>query len=111
MPVTPTIAAVLDPVERARVDAAGSGCFAVVHRESVRDALKVVRERSVDAVLVSVRRCAGEAPALLEQFSRAFPAVPTVALMTRHEPSDTEEAAARRTTCVSRRSPHRCRMS
>lgn len=90
MPVTPTIAAVLDPVERARVDAAGSGCFAVVHRESVRDALKVVRERPVDAVLVSVRRCAGEAPALLEQFSRAFPAVPTVALMTRHEPSDTE---------------------
>ena len=90
MPVTPTIAAVLDPVERARVDAAGSGCFAVVHRESVRDALRVVRERPVDAVLVSVRRCAGEAPALLEQFSRAFPAVPTVALMTRHEPSDTE---------------------
>lgn len=88
--LTPTVAAVLDPMERSRVDAAGSGCFALVHRESVRDALRVVRERSVDAVLVSVRRCAGEAPALLEQFSRSFPSVPTVALVTRREPGDAE---------------------
>ena len=87
---TPTIAAVLDPFERSRVDAAGSGCFSLVHRESVRDALRVVRERSVDAVLVSVRRCAGEAPALLEQFSRSFPSVPTVALVTRRDPGDAE---------------------
>jgi AraC-like DNA-binding protein len=87
---TPTVAAVLDPFERSRVDAAGSGCFALVHRESVRDALRLVRERPVDAVLVSLRRCAGEAPALLEQFSRSFPSVPTVALVTRHEPGDSE---------------------
>ena len=87
---TPTVAAVLDPFERAHVDAAGSGCFALVHRESVRDALRLVRERPVDAVLVSLRRCAGEAPALLEQFSRSFPSVPTVALVTRHEPGDSE---------------------
>jgi len=89
-PTTPTVAAVLDPVERSRVDAAGSGCFALVHRESVRDALRVVRERPVDAVLVSVHRCAGDAPALLEQFSRNFPSVPTVALVTRREPGDAE---------------------
>jgi AraC-like DNA-binding protein len=88
--LTPTVAAVLDPMERSRVDAAGSGCFALVHRESVRDALRVVRERPVDAVLVSVRRCVGEAPALLEQFSRSFPSVPTVALVTRREPGDAE---------------------
>jgi AraC-like DNA-binding protein len=87
---TPIVAAVLDPAERSRVDAAGSGCFALVHRESVRDALRVVRERPVDAVLVSVRRCAGEAPALLEQFCRSFPSVPTVALVTRREPGDAE---------------------
>lgn len=87
---TPTVAAVLEPFERSRVDAAGSGCFSLVHRESVRDALRVVRERPVDAVLVSLRRCAGDAPALLEQFSRSFPSVPTVALVTRHEPGDSE---------------------
>ena len=89
-PLTPTVAAVLDPQERSRVDAAGSGCFVLIHRESVRDAIRVVRERPVDAILVSVRRCAGEAPALLEQFSRAFPAIPTVALVTQREPGDAE---------------------
>ena len=90
IPVTPTVAAVLDPRERSRVDAAGDGCFALVHRESVRDALRLVRERPVDAVLISVGRCAGEAPALLEQFARNFPSIPTVALVTRHEPGDSE---------------------
>jgi AraC-like DNA-binding protein len=87
---TPTVAAVVEPFERPRVDAAGSGCFSLVHRESVRDALRLFRERSVDAVLVSVRRCAGEAPALLEQFARAFPSVPTVALVTSREAGDAE---------------------
>lgn len=87
---TPTIAAVLDPIERSRVDAAGSGCFALLHRETVRDALRLVRERPVDAVLLSVRRCAADAPALLEQFARSFPGIPTVALVTRREPGDTE---------------------
>lgn len=88
--LTPTIAAVLDPNERPRAEAAGSGCFSLVHNENVRSAIRMVRERPIDAVLVSVRRCSGEAPALLEQFSRAFPAVPTIALMTGHEPRDTE---------------------
>ena len=45
------------PGERPRVDAAGNGCFAVVHRDSVPDAVRTVRERPVDAVLVSVHRC------------------------------------------------------
>jgi AraC-like DNA-binding protein len=87
---TPIVAAVVDPFERPRVDAAGSGCFSLVHRESVRDALRLFRERSVDAMLVSVRRCDGEAPALLEQFARAFPSVPTVALVTSREAGDAE---------------------
>ncbi|HEY3935369.1 MAG TPA: helix-turn-helix domain-containing protein [Gemmatimonadales bacterium] len=87
---TPTVAAVVDPFERARVDAAGTGCFSLVHRESVREALRLFRERSVDAVLVSVRRCDGDAPALLEQFARSFPSVPTVALVTSREPGDVE---------------------
>jgi AraC-like DNA-binding protein len=90
MPPTPTVAAVLDPHERSRVDAAGNGYFSLVHRESVRDALRVVRERPVDALLVSVGRCAGEAPALLEQFARAFPAIPTVALLSTHHAGSSE---------------------
>ncbi len=87
---TPVVAASLEPFDRPRVEAAGSGCFALVHRETIRDALRVVRERPVDAVLVSVRQCVGEGSALLEQFVRSFPAVPTVALMTTRGPGDAE---------------------
>lgn len=89
-PTTPTVAAVLAPAERLRVDAASGGSFAVVHRDSVRDAIRVVRERGVDAMLVSLNRCAGDAAPLLEQFTRAFPAVPTIALMTDRAPGHAE---------------------
>lgn len=86
----PTVAAVLDPAERLRVEAIGSGCFALVHSDSVRDAIRVVRERPVRAMLVSLSRCSSEARAQLEQFSRRFPAVPTVALVTRPLPGQAE---------------------
>jgi AraC-like DNA-binding protein len=89
-PQYPTVAAVLDPAERVRVDAVGTGCFALVHRESVRDAIKVVRERPVDAMLVSLSRCSTEARAQLEQFTRSFPGVPTVALMSRPSPGNAQ---------------------
>lgn len=84
------IAAVLSPGERGRVDAAGSGHFSLLHHDSVRDAIRVVRDRPVDAVLVSLSRCAGEAPALLERFTRNYPAVPTIALMTARADGDAE---------------------
>ncbi len=87
---TPTVAAVLDPAERLRVDAASGGSFALVHRDSVRDAIRVVRERGVDAMLVSIRRCAGDTAPLLERFTRAFPAVPTIALVTERGPGHAE---------------------
>ena len=87
---SPTIATVLLPVERARVDAAGSGCFAVVHRDSIPDAVRIVRERPVDAVLVSVHRCAPEQVEALGHLVREFPGIPTVALLSQHDPSATE---------------------
>ena len=86
----PIVAAVLSPEERTRDDAAGDGSFDLVRRDSLRDAIRMVRERPVDAVLVSVRRCVGKEPALLEQFTRAFPAVPTIALVTLRSARDTE---------------------
>ncbi len=64
---SPTVATVLLPVERPRVDAAGSGCFAVVHRDSIPEAVRIVRERPVDAVLVSVHRCGPEQVEVLGQ--------------------------------------------
>jgi AraC-like DNA-binding protein len=78
------------PAERARVDAAGSGCFAVVHRDSIPDAVRVVRERPVDAVLVSVHRCVPEQVEALAHLVRDFPGIPTVALVSQHDAGATE---------------------
>jgi AraC-like DNA-binding protein len=87
---SPTVATVLLPVERPRVDAAGSGCFAVVHRDSIPDAIRIVRERPVDAVLVSVHRCGPEQVEVLGHLVREFPGIPTVALVSQHDPTATE---------------------
>jgi AraC-like DNA-binding protein len=84
------VAAVLLPGERSRVDAAGNGCFAVLHRDSVPDAVRVVRERTVDAVLVSVHRCGPEQMDALGHLVREFPGIPTVALLSQHDPGSTE---------------------
>ncbi|HLS47512.1 MAG TPA: helix-turn-helix transcriptional regulator [Gemmatimonadales bacterium] len=80
-----TVAAVLTPGERQRVDAAGDGVFAVVHRDSVPEAARVVRERSVDAVLVSVHRCAAEQVDAVGNLIRDFPGIPTVALLSHRD--------------------------
>jgi AraC-like DNA-binding protein len=72
------------------VDAAGSGCFAVVHRDSIPEAVRIVRERPVDAVLVSVHRCGPEQVEVLGHLVREFPGIPTVALVSQHDPGATE---------------------
>jgi AraC-like DNA-binding protein len=76
---------VLAPAERASLDAASIGCFAVLHRNSVPEAVRAVRERAVDAVLLSVHHCAAEPADVVDQLVRSFPGVPTVALVTRHD--------------------------
>jgi AraC-like DNA-binding protein len=78
---------VLAPAERASLDAASTGCFAVLHRSTVPEAVRAVRERVVDAVVLSVRQCAGERSDVFDQLVRGFPEVPTVALVTRHDPT------------------------
>lgn len=85
-----TVAAVLLPGERLRVDAAGNGCFAVVHRDSVPEAVRVVRERAVDAVLVSVHRCGPEQMDAVGHLVREFPGIPTVAILSQHDAGSTE---------------------
>jgi AraC-like DNA-binding protein len=89
-PTGPTVAAVLAPAERASLDAASIGCFAVLHRSSVPEAVRAVRERAVDAVLLSVHHCAEERADVVDQLVRSFPGVPTVALVTRHDPAASE---------------------
>jgi AraC-like DNA-binding protein len=85
-----TIAAVLTQSERQRVDAAGNGLFSLLHRDSLRDALRVVRERPVDAVLLSVHRCTPDHADELRQLVHQFPGVATVALVSGAEPAPAE---------------------
>lgn len=79
------VATVLLPSERSRVDAAGSGAFTALHRESVPEAIQVVRERPVDAVLVSVHRCGVAEADHVRRLMRAFPGLPAVALVSHRD--------------------------
>ncbi len=87
---SPTVAAILAPGERSRVDAVGTGCFAIVHRESISDAIRTVRERPVDAVLLSVQQCGPDQVDSVAHLIREFPSVPTVALVSQYGPRATE---------------------
>jgi AraC-like DNA-binding protein len=85
-----TIAAVVSTVERAGLEAAGAGCFSVVHRATLPDALRVVRERPVDAVVFSVHECGRTEMDQVDHLVRRFPDIPTVALVTRADPGASE---------------------
>ncbi len=89
-----TVAAVLDPVERSRVEAAGQGCFRVLHGGSLEEAIRHVRRAPVDAVLLSVHRCADADLPRVAQFVREFPHVPAVALLS-HSDQATHERVLR----------------
>lgn len=87
-PSTLPITTILTPAERLRVDAAGEGAFYAMHRESIDDVLRDLRERRAGAVVVSVARCAeawtdgrDTADAGLTRLVREFPRVTAVALL------------------------------
>jgi AraC-like DNA-binding protein len=79
--LTAPVLTVLEPEERARVDAAGAGLYRAIHKESVADALEDLKRRRVSAVLVSVMRCGRESDHRMATMVREFPSVPTVALL------------------------------
>src|SRR6266581_2992697 len=62
-----TVCTVLPPPERPRLDAVGDGCFTALHANSFRDELRAVA-----------------------RFVREFPAIPAVALVSRHDREVTE---------------------
>lgn len=86
----PTIAAVLLPAERLKVEAAGQGCFTLLHRDSVPEAVRAVRERPVDGILLSVHRCPPEAVREVRRLVHDFPGIPTVALVSSHDVAASE---------------------
>ncbi len=86
-PIEPlaAVATILEPAERARVDAAGVGIYRALHRDSLDDVFRDLRERPIGAVLVSVCRCADRDTAKLARLVREFPRIQAVALLTQLE--------------------------
>src|SRR6267154_4745058 len=85
-----TVCTVLPPPERPRLDAAGDGCFTTLHASSFRDALRAARRKRVDALVLSVHACRGDELPAVARFVREFPAIPAVALVSRHDCGATE---------------------
>lgn len=79
-PVT-QVTTVLTPVERIRVDAAGEGLYRSIHRDSVDDVMRDVREARADAVVLSVSYCERLSSEPVAMMVREFPRVPTLALL------------------------------
>ena len=90
LPRMVTVCTFLPPPERPRVDAAGDGCFTTLHANSLRDALHAARRKRVDALVLSVHRCRGDELPAVARFVREFPAIPAVALVSRHDRDVTE---------------------
>src|SRR5256884_4374050 len=84
------VGTVLPPLARPRLDAAGDGCFTTVHTSSSRDALRAARRRRVDALVLSVHACRGDELPAVARFVREFPAIPAVALVSRHDRNASE---------------------
>lgn len=75
------VVTILEPGERTRVDAIGAGFYRTIHRDSVNEVMRDLKERQISAVLVSVARCVREEPLHVAAVVREFPRVPTVALL------------------------------
>lgn len=76
------VTTILTPAERLRVDAAGQGVYTTLHRDSIDDVLRDLKERHATAVLVSVNCCSPRDATRVATLVREFPRVPTVALLT-----------------------------
>src|SRR6266478_2658896 len=85
-----TVCTVLPPLERPRLDAAADGCFTTLHAASLREALRAARRKRVDALVLSVHACRGEELPAVARFVREFPAIPAVALVSRHDRNASE---------------------
>lgn len=82
-PSTAAVLTWLDPGDRPRVDAAGSGIYRAVHHDSVDALHREVRRIRPAAVLMSVGRTLSDQAPRVARMIREFPRVPMVALLSR----------------------------
>ena len=85
------VSTILTPGERQRVDAAGEGLYAALHRESFDEVLADLRERRAGAVLISIARYGLQSSARMAAMVREFPRVPAMALLTENQYSTPQD--------------------
>lgn len=78
------VATLMEPAARRRLDAAADGRFAARHADSMRGVLRVVRERPVNAILVSPACLRHDDLGSVGELVQRFPGVPTVAVISEH---------------------------
>lgn len=76
------------------MDAIGAGFYRALHRETVNQVMRDLKERRISAVLVSVSRCVREEPRYVAAVVREFPRVPTVALLSSADDASAEAVLA-----------------
>lgn len=81
-PVRTPVSTILTPLERSRVDAAVQGLCDAIHRESLDEVLRDLRDQRAGLVLISVTRYGTQNSARVAAMVREFPRVPAVALLT-----------------------------
>jgi AraC-like DNA-binding protein len=89
------VTTILTPTERLRVDAAGEGLYHALHRDSMEDVIRDLKESGAAAVLMSVSRCArGEASSRVASMVREFPRIPAVAILAELDPQTPQTVLA-----------------
>jgi AraC-like DNA-binding protein len=78
---SPPISTILTPAERRSVDAAGQGLYETLHRDSIDEVVRDVRERCTSAFVVSVSRCAAGEAQRVARLVRNFPRIPAIAIL------------------------------
>lgn len=96
------VTTILTPAERIRVDAAGEGLYHSIHRDSVADVMRDVREARAAAVVLSVSYCERVSSEPFATMVREFPRVPTLALLSELGPRTPQTLLALGTSGVRR---------
>jgi len=102
LPPLTSVATVLTPIERLRVDAAGVGLYRSLHRDSLDDVVRDVREARAFAVVLSVNYCERSSAESVATMVREFPRVPTLALLSELGPRTPETILSLGTSGVRR---------
>ena len=88
------VATVMEPRSRVRFEAAvGERCH-TYHADTVADAIRAVRERPVEAVLISPRAIRREQLGQLARLVEGFPGIPTFAVLAEHDARSSQQLLA-----------------